>query len=210
MGRRYGPALARDNSPTRPQRPSSALQCAPFLQRRPPLDPPRLAHCCIALGRSCDGQVGRPGQGRQQPRDIRLVVRDAERLPADRRSPSARPQLAAQSGCFRAMGYQCRKHLPVVGCQLHWPGRARLGPPGLTAARTGRCHPRADHGGGDANGGRKFTRFPPVLLAFQRPLAAPFLPGCGQARCAVHVRSVAYGKTAAEDATVCRRKCSEA
>jgi hypothetical protein len=33
------------------------------------------------------------------------------------------------------------------------------------------------------------------LLEFQRPLAAPFFPGFGQAMCSVHARSLAHGKS---------------
>jgi hypothetical protein len=161
---------------------------------RPDLNAPLLDHRLVPLGRSFDGQLGCPAQALQGAQGLRLVVRDAQRLPADSGHAGTRSHLVPKAACLLAMREQRRDQAQLGACELDWPCGPRLGPPHLHAVLPQLRQPLADSHWEDRKRFSNVLLFPPVLLEFKRPFSARLFSGFEGSLFSVHVRILAHGK----------------
>jgi hypothetical protein len=104
------------------------------------------------------------------------MVRDRELAPDDFGDPRARPDLAAEAVCFRAMREELRNLRPFFLGQLGDGTWVRVRPQPRVALLSDGAHPLADGPFGDAEGGGNRLLLPAVALEGERPQASQLHP----------------------------------
>src|SRR5258707_662001 len=89
-----------------------------FLQRRPPLLPPPLDRCFVALDRPGDRNLGCPSQPLQQAGHLALTIGDAELLGHNPAYPLTAPNIASEAVRLRAMPEEVRQEPDLIRSEL--------------------------------------------------------------------------------------------